>query len=167
MFIRLRNAVACVCLLFVAVPAVLAQGPDATPGAATELAILQAPREIALADILSGRARIGFTPVVGGQATVRATPDAVIWLRVRGNIAPGSTLRLERQAMDKVQLFLARSPATPVAEDGLAMPPSDRTHASDSFLLPVPADADTDGALYVRVEGRGYLYFHPLLLSST
>jgi len=163
MFIaRLRHAVACVCLLFA--PALCAQAP-----AAAELAVLRAPQDTALGDILSGRARIGFNPVVGERITVRAPDEGVIWLRVRHRDAAGGApafVRLERQAIDRVELFLPDEPGTAAARAGLAFPSTGRARAAESFLLAIPPDTDPATALYLRVEGRGYLYLHPELLTD-
>lgn len=164
MFIaRLRHAVACICLLFA--PALYAQ----EPAAATDLAVLRAPQDTALGDILSGRARIGFNPVVGGRVTLRAPDDGVLWLRVRNRNAAASApawVRLERQAIDRAQLFLPDDPGTATARAGLAFPPPERARAAGSFLLPIPPGTDPEAALYLRIEGRGVLYLHPELLTD-
>jgi GGDEF domain-containing protein len=162
---RFLQAAACACLMFASLAA--AQEP-AHAAAAPELAVLRAPPDTALADILSGRARLGFDPVVGDGITVHGADTDVVWLRVRGGGAAvhPDWVRLERQAIDRVELFVPGDPGTPAARSGLAYPPPARIRASDSFLLAVPASADPSGALYLRIEGRGFLYLHPQMLSD-
>jgi GGDEF domain-containing protein len=156
---RLRIAVACVCLAFVAL-----HSPSA---AAAELALVETPRDVALADIVSGRARIGFDPVVGNAVTWRARGDRVLWLRVRGDDADASArwVRLERQAIDHLQLFLPDALGHAAAETGLNLAPPGRAPVQQSFLLPIPEGAGAR-PLYLRIEGRGFLYLQPELLDE-
>jgi GGDEF domain-containing protein len=162
---RILQAAACALVLFAA-PAT-AQEPAGMQGAATELAVLRAPPETGLGDILSGHARIGFDPVVGELVTLRAADGEVIWVRVRNRTgATPSWVRLERQAIDRVELFRPGAPAAPASRAGLAFPPPARIRASESFLLEIPADADPSAALYLRIDGRGFLYLHPQLLTD-
>ncbi|MGH8029232.1 MAG: 7TM-DISM domain-containing protein [Arenimonas sp.] len=161
---RLRHAVACVCLLLS--PALCAQEDV---GAATERAVARAPATTVLADILSGQARIGFNPEVGEQVTVRAPEEGVIWLRVRSRAAASGApawVLLDRQAIDRVELFLPGDPGTAAARAGLAFPPTERIGDSENFLLAIPADTDPAAALYLRIDGRGFLYLHPQLLTD-
>jgi GGDEF domain-containing protein len=158
----IRSAVVLACLLVASALPAHAQAPASATG---ELAVLQAPREVALADILSGHARLGFTPIVRERTTVRAD-DRVIWLRVRAQSggAQAQWLRLERQAIDRVQLFLGSDPTKPVAETGLAAKRTSRAPATQSFLLAIPPDAR--GPYYLRIEGRGFLFLQPQLLTD-
>jgi GGDEF domain-containing protein len=157
---RLRAAAVLACLLLA--PCTGARAQDA----AIELATLQAPAEVGLPEIIDGRARLGFDPAVGDSVTLTAD-DRVIWLRVRSRGGPAAQfLRLERQAIDRAQLFTAARPGTPVAETGLALASADRSGTPQSFLLAVPPGADSAGALYVRLEGRGFLYLNPQLLTE-
>jgi GGDEF domain-containing protein len=161
---RIRTAAALACLLVASVAGMRASAQEPQP---VDLAVLQAPREVGLEDILSGRARVGFNPVIGERITLRAD-DRAIWLRVRapGGGAGAQQVRLERQAIDRVQLFVPADPRTPVAETGLSLPKDGRAPAAQSFLLPIPRGPDGAGPLYVRIEGRGFLYLHPQLLTD-
>jgi GGDEF domain-containing protein len=164
---RLLQAAVCACLMLASVAT--AQAPaDADAASPVELAVLRAPPDTALADILSGRARLGFDPVIGERVTVRAADTDVVWLRVRSRAAAAHPdwVRLERQAIDRVELFTHDAPARPAARSGLAYPPPARIRATDSFLLAIPAGADPSAALYLRIEGRGFLYLQPQLLSD-
>jgi GGDEF domain-containing protein len=162
----LRIAIVCVGLLFAGAP----RAQDAVAGAgAHAIAIAQAPQDTGLADILSGRAKVGFDPIDGDRITIIAPADDVLWLRVRADVpddGQARVLRLERQAIDHARLFVASAPAAAVAETGLDVATPRGQPEPDGLLLPLPAGAHGLVTVYVQLTGRGFLYLHPQVLTS-
>jgi diguanylate cyclase (GGDEF)-like protein len=156
-----------------AAPAGVAAAEVAADGAANaaapqmRLALAQAPADVPLEEILSGRARIGFTPLVARGAAARAEPGSVLWLRVRLDGLPGDdaqALVLPRQAIRQLRLYAPGPPARAIAEDGLSAQDASARWPG-RFVLPMPAGEATR-TLYLRVDGQGWLNLQPALLDG-
>jgi GGDEF domain-containing protein len=160
----LRIAIVCVGLLLAGSP----RAQEATPRAQA-IAIAEVPRGTGLADLLSGRAKMGFDPIDGDRVTVTAPTNATLWLRVRADVpddGKARVLRLERQAIDVARLYVASAPAIPVSETGLDHAAPRGQPMPDGLLLPLPAGAHGQVTVYVEIGGRGFLYLHPQVLTA-
>jgi diguanylate cyclase (GGDEF)-like protein len=135
----------------VALAAATADGPPAF-----ELAVMETPRGTPLADIVSGRAQPGFTPLLTPGTAFAARPDRAIWLRLRTTLPPGPSERwridIVRVPLDRVRVRLPDGRV--VAEDtfygtdGAAQPwPS-------NFELPLPSGLAGATTLYLELEGN-------------
>ena len=51
-----------------------------------DVAVLRAPEGTPLAEILSGRARVGFTPLLGLGAPLKLQADQATWVRLRAEL---------------------------------------------------------------------------------
>ena len=136
---------------------------------APSLAVLQAPSDVALADIVSGRARTGFTPVVAGGVHVVGRDGQSTWLRLRTEVpvgeGEGHFVGLPRQAIASMRLFGGEPPFAELASTGIA-----ETDAAvrwpDLMTLPLPVDARGPVTLYIEVRGHGHLSLRPRLLDA-
>lgn len=149
-------------LLLAAAPAV-AQSPPAPA-----LAVLQAPSDVPLDDIVSGRARLGFSPVVDEGVHVVGYAGQSTWLRLHVDLPvqdPPGHLGLPRQAIDSMRLFVARDGFTEADHAGIA-----ETDAAvrwpDLLTVSLPADLHGPATLYVEVRGHGHLNLRPRLLDD-
>lgn len=137
---------------------------------APSLAVLQASSDVALADIVSGRARTGFTPVVEDGVHVVGRAGQSTWLRVRADIPAGEGERyfigLPRQAIASMRLFEGEAPFAELGGTGIA-----ETDAAvrwpDLMTLPLPAETRGPVTLYLEVRGYGHLSLRPRLLDAT
>ena len=152
--------------LLLAFAAAAALAAPATPGAA--LATLQAPSDVALEEIVSGRARLGFTPVVADGVHVVGGSGESTWLRLRTDVPTSEGrfyLGLPRQAIHSMRLYLGAAPFEEVAHTGIAETDS-AVRWPDLMTLPLPADAHGPVTLYVEVRGNGHLNLRPRLLDA-
>ena len=152
--------------LLLAFAAAAALAAPATPGAA--LATLQAPSDVALEEIVSGRARLGFTPVVADGVHVVGGSGESTWLRLRTDVPTSEGrfyLGLPRQAIHSMRLYLGAAPFEEVAHTGIAETDS-AVRWPDLMTLPLPADARGPVTLYVEVRGNGHLNLRPRLLDA-
>ena len=148
--------------------AVLAAVPaeDAPP---MQWAYMDAPAGTTLDDILSGRTRSGFTPVLDDGVHVLARPGHSIWIRLRVQPSAAGTqpwVWLDRQAIDIVRLYQPGPPALAIAETGLAVAKDQsQMRWPDAFELHLPA---TNGAAtwYLELQGQGHLNLTPRLLTD-
>ena len=140
----------------------------AAAAGAPSLAVLRAPAGVSLDDIVSGRARLGFTPVVSDGVHVAGAASEATWLRLRIDV-PASDgpvyLGLPRQAIDSMRLFVGEPPFAEAAHTGIA-----ETDAAvrwpDLMTVPLPADARGRQTLYLEVRGHGHLNLRPRLLDA-
>jgi len=117
---------------------------------------------------VSGRARIGFSPVVGRGLNVIGSSGQSVWLRLRMDIPADGGVRflsLPRQTIDHLRLHQAGPPDLIVSETGIERA-STHSRWPDSFLLPIPADARGDTTLYLEIQGKGYLNLQPKLITQ-
>ena len=133
------------------------------PSPSFELAVMETPRGTPLADIISGRAQPGFTPLMSAGTRFDAKPDDAVWLRVRTTLPPGPSERwsidVVRVPIDRLRLRLPDG--TVVAQDtfykaaSAAGPPW-----PSSFVLRLPPGLSGEVTLYLEVEGntRGGLH---------
>lgn len=133
------------------------------------LAVLQAPSSVTLEDILSGRARRGFDPVVADGVHVVGRPGESTWLRLRTTLPEASGpeyISLPRQAIASMRLFVVESGFAEVAHTGIA-----ETDAAvrwpDAMTLPLPADTHGPVTLYLEVRGNGHLNLRPRVLDAS
>ncbi len=158
--------------LFGLAPAHAADGQpsDAQPSNdAPALALMETPTGTALADILSGRARPGFTPRLETAVVIRGQPGKTAWLRLRVNVpADGKRywLRLDRQSIASLRLYLPGPPSTLVAETGRGKISEFDPEWPDAFLLPLPGQLQGSGLVYLEVDGEGLLQLRPELISA-
>jgi GGDEF domain-containing protein len=157
--------------LLLAAPGALASpgGEEATDASApVRIAVVEAPDQVPLADILGNRVRLGFNPVLRDGYAYAAQPERTVWLRIRADIpADGRPrfLSLPRQAIDSARLYSSRDPGHLLAETGL-----EREHARarwpDALLLPMPGDPSGTSTVYVAVKARGNVNLQPRLLDE-
>ena len=162
----LRIAVACACLLLSGLVRAQADAPGLP---APDLAIVQTPPNTRLADIISGRARTAFEPVVGDSITLRAPGDRSVWLRLRGTLPDDGQqrwVRLERQQIDRARLYMHAAPNRFVAETGIGAAPSVKGQAPEAMLLAIPIQATGPQTMYVELRASGLLYLQPQLLRA-
>ena len=144
-----------------------ASAPGATPGAA-RMAIMQAPSAITLDEIISGRAKMGFSPVVSDGIHAIGRPGTTIWLRLRLSLPDDDVPRfvsLSRQAIDSLRLHVEGQASLPLARTGIAET-DEVVRWPDSFVLPLPASAQGDVTLYLEIEGQGHLNLRPRVIDQ-
>lgn len=140
----------------------------AAPSAGPVMAITQAPSEISLDQIVSGRAKIGFTPVVSDGIHAIGRPGTTIWLRIRTRLPADDEPRfvsLPRQAIDSLRLHVAGNPGNPVASTGIAET-DEAVRWPDSFVLALPASAPRSVTLYLEIQGQGHLNLRPRVIDQ-
>jgi GGDEF domain-containing protein len=133
-----------------------------------QLAVLEADNATPLEDIVSGRARQGFTPLVGNGLSLTGKPGRTIWLRLRTQLPADGGVRyvsLPRQAMGLVRLYTGGPPIAKVDETGIGRD-GDRTRWPDSFVLRLPNGASGATTLYLQLQGHGYLNLQPRIISD-
>jgi len=133
-----------------------------------QLAVAEAPTETFLDDIVSGRARVGFTPLVEDGLNVVGRSGQTVWLRLRMNLPADGGARfvsLPRQTIEHLRLHDAGPPDLITSETGIEQP-STRSRWPDAFVLPIPAGASGATTLYLEVQGKGYLNLQPQLLTE-
>jgi len=142
---------------------------SAEPGSdRLQLAVAEVPSETLLEDIVSGRARVGFTPVVEDGLNVVGRSGQTVWLRLRMELPADGEARfvsLPRQSIEHLRLHDAGPPDQVTSETGVAEP-SKRSRWPDAFVLPIPAGASGKSTFYLEVQGKGYLNLQPRLLSE-
>ena len=156
------------CLLVSLLLATAVSGPARANPGEFDLALADAQTGTSLEDIISGRARLGFSPLVSQGLFVIGRPGRTVWLRLRTDIPADSAaqfLVLPRQAIDHLRLHEAGPPDLVIAETGIAQPPR-RARWPDYFILPLPTGAHGPTTLYLEIEGDGYLDLQPRLLGE-
>ena len=137
------------------------------PGASA-LAVVQASSAISLDQITSGRAKIGFTPVVSDGIHAVGRPGTKVWLRLRVDLPADGVPRfvsLPRQAIDSLRLHVGNDAGVPAAETGIAE--SDQAvRWPDFFVLPLPASLQGDVTLYLEIQGQGHLNLRPRVIDQ-
>lgn len=160
---RLRGRICWLALLLCAPMASTLAADSPAPDAA--MAIMDTPPATPLADILSGRAQPGFTPEVKDAVALTAPEGRSLWLRLRVDVpADGQArwLRLDRQFIERLRLYLPDAPSQVAAETSFA----ERSSATDAdaFLLLLPAGVQGPSTLYVELQGHGHWLLHPKLI---
>ncbi len=142
-----------------------AAGPQDGPA----LAVLEAPAAYGLDDLVSGRARIGFNPVVEDGIHVIGRPGTTQWLRLRLDLPEDGVRRfisLPRQAIDTVRVHLPGPPDEVLAQAGIG-----ETDAAvrwpDNLVLPLPQVLHGPTTVYLEVRGQGHLNLRPRLLDES
>ena len=131
------------------------------------MAIVQAPSTISLDEIVSGRAKIGFTPVVSDGIHAIGRPGTTIWLRIRTQLPADDAMlfvSLPRQAIDSFRLHLGSSPGNPVAGTGIAET-DEAVRWPDVFVLALPATTPRNVTLYLEIRGQGHLNLRPRVIN--
>lgn len=134
-----------------------------------EVGSTEAPADVPLVDVLSGRQRSGFFPALDGSLLATPRPGTVTWLRLRAELPAGQTrwyLRLERAPIDRVAVLMPGELAREVAERPYFRLGSWDAEWPDGFVLPLPAGLSGTQAVYVRVEGRADAGLRPQLLDG-
>ena len=134
-----------------------------------EVGSTEAPADVPLADVLSGRQRPGFFPALDGSVLATPRPGTVTWLRLRAELPAGQGrwyLRLERAPIDRVAVLLPAEPAREVAERRYFRLGSWDAGWPDGFVLPLPEGLSGAQAIYVRVEGRADVDLRPQLIDG-
>ncbi|OGT57788.1 MAG: hypothetical protein A3E01_03430 [Gammaproteobacteria bacterium RIFCSPHIGHO2_12_FULL_63_22] len=132
------------------------------------MAIVQAPSTISLDQIVSGRAKIGFTPVVSDGIHAIGRPGTTIWLRIRTQLPTDDAPRfvsLPRQAIDSFRLHVDGNPGNPVASTGIAET-DEAVRWPDSFVLALPALTPRNTTLYLEIQGQGHLNLRPRVIDQ-
>ena len=134
-----------------------------------ELAYTVADDTLTLDDIISGRSRLGFNPLVGKGLSIVGEPGRTVWLRMRMDPARDAGVQavtLPRQRIDRARLYLGDANAAPVAQTGIALAPAGATSWPDSLPLPLPAPSSGVNTVYLAVQGLGHLDLQPRLRSA-
>jgi GGDEF domain-containing protein len=168
-----RSLLSALALSACLVPATQASAPAPAPLAAPAfdgpvVAIVQAPSEISLDQIVSGRAKIGFTPVVSDGIHAIGRPGTTIWLRIRTQLPADDEPRfvsLPRQAIDTLRLHVDGDPGNPVASTGIAQT-DEVVRWPDAFVLALPATAPRNPTLYLEIQGQGHLNLRPRVIDQ-
>lgn len=168
-----RSLLSALALSACLVPATQAAVPAPAPLAAPAfdgpvVAIVQAPSEISLDQIVSGRAKIGFTPVVSDGIHAIGRPGTTIWLRIRTQLPADDEPRfvsLPRQAIDSLRLHVDGDPGNPVASTGIAQT-DEVVRWPDAFVLALPATAPRNLTLYLEIQGQGHLNLRPRVIDQ-
>ena len=132
------------------------------------VAVLEAPSNLSLDDIVSGRARIGFNPVVEAGTHVIGHPGRTQWLRLRLDLPEDGSprfLSLPRQAIDTLRLHLAGPPDEVLAQAGIGETDT-AVRWPDTLVLPLPARLRGPVTVYLEVRGQGHLNLRPRLLDQ-
>lgn len=164
--------VALALLLLVAVALAPATRMDlARSSTPIQVASTAAPRDVPLADILSGRYQPGFFPSLDGAVQASPRADSVVWLRLQARLPDDASerqwfVRLERAPVDRVAVLLARAPGNEVAESRYFRLGNWDARWPDGFVLPLPADIAGETAIYVRVEGNVDADLRPQLIDG-
>ncbi|MCX7042626.1 MAG: diguanylate cyclase [Gammaproteobacteria bacterium] len=157
------------CLVPATLAAVSASAAQvASPAAGPVVAIVQAPSEISLDQIVSGRAKIGFTPVVSDGIHAIGRPGTTIWLRIRTQLPADDEPRfvsLPRQAINSLRLHVDGGPGNPVASTGIAQT-DEVVRWPDAFVLALPANAPRNLTLYLEIQGQGHLNLRPRVIDQ-
>ena len=131
-------------------------------------AIVAAPSEISLDQIVTGRAKIGFNPVVADGIHAIGRPGTTLWLRIRTQIPADGTPRfvsLPRQAIDSLRLYLGDNPDNPVASTGIAET-DEAARWPDYFVLALPPSASGNVTLYLEIQGQCHLNLRPRIIDQ-
>ena len=137
-----------------------------SPPGVVAIATVQAPSAITLDQIISGRAKIGFTPVVSDGIHAVGRPGTTVWLRLRVDLPGDGASRfvsLPRQAIDSLRLYVDSQASVPVAATGIAET-DEAVRWPDSFVLPLPASAQGEVTLYLEIQGQGHLNLRPRVI---
>lgn len=141
---------------------------QAVPANSSGLAMVQAPSEVSLEDIVSGRARIGFTPIVADGIHAIGRPGHTIWLRMRV-VVPADGVRriviLPRQAIDSIRLHVPASVDAEPIQTGIGET-DEAVRWPDNFALPVPIAATGEATFYLEIKGQGHLNLRPRLIDK-
>jgi diguanylate cyclase (GGDEF)-like protein len=132
-----------------------------------QLATVETDSSVALEDILSGRARVGFAPRLGTGLPAVGQPGRSLWLRLRSDLpesADGHVLSLPRQAIDGLRLY-ADGTRPQLLAGGVAAP-AGAARWPGALLLPIPARIHGPATLYLEVRGKGHLTLQPRLLPA-
>ena len=132
------------------------------------LAVLEAPTDTPLEDLVSGRARIGFNPVVEEGTHAIGRPGRSQWLRLHLNLPDDGAKRflsLPRQAIDSMHLHLAGPPDQVLGQTGIGETDG-AVRWPDTLVLPLPGDLHGPVTVYLEVRGQGHLNLRPRLLDE-
>lgn len=132
------------------------------------MAIVEAPSAVSLDQIVSGRAKIGFTPVVSDGIHATGRPGTTIWLRIRTQLPADDQPRfvsLPRQAIDSLRLHVEGDQGNPVASTGIAQT-DQAVRWPDSFVLALPTSAPRSVTLYLEINGQGHLNLRPRVIDQ-
>ncbi|KFN51091.1 GGDEF domain-containing protein [Arenimonas composti] len=136
-----------------------------------DLAILEAPLGTPLPEITSGRARLGFIPLLSPGARLDAHPDKAVWARLRTRLPPGPSERWQidivRVPLNVVRLRLPDGSL--VLERTFYEAPGEREPWSSQFELPLPPGLSGEIELYLELEGdvRGGLHVSVLPVAAS
>ena len=132
------------------------------------LAVLEADEKVRLPEILSGHARLGFSPLLRPGYSVFAQPGQIVWLRVRADVPDDGRplyLSLPRQAIERMRVYSANAPDQALAETGIERQPKE-IRWPDALILPMPSDPTGTSTVYLEVRGSGLLNLQPQLLDD-
>ncbi len=152
--------------------AILSPAPVAAVGSSLplELAVMETPVGTPLADILSGRAQPGFTPVLTPGFAFAARDGSAIWVRIRVELPPGDSSRwrlvIPRVPLDRLRL---RVPPTGqvVAENSFFRTGDDKSPWPANFELALPPGQSGKTELYLEIEGKVSGGLHLRVMDAT
>ena len=130
------------------------------------LALASADAGTALDDIVNGRARIGFNPVLARGQVVKADPAQAFWLRLRTELPDDGKVRvlvLPRQGLASLRLFDGGPPVRLLGQAGSGIAPDARW--PDRFALPIPGAGQQ--TLYLQAQGQGWLNLQPQVMEAS
>lgn len=140
-----------------------AQGVDQY-GTDVEIAVLTAPTGTPLEEIVTGRARVGFTPVIRRGTSVRGLPGQSTWLRLRPKLPEDGQkrfLRIDRQAFDALRLYRASPQVHLLAEVDGQHRLEGEPRWPDGYIFALPEGVTSGSTLYLEAQGLGYLNLQP------
>lgn len=135
---------------------------------APQLAIVVTDDSVPLEEIVSGRARVGFSPLVGRGLSLVGSPGKTIWLRLRVDLPQDNRARfvsLPRQLIDRLSIFSTSDTTQALGSSGLA-DEGGSGRWPDAFLLPLPVSDGPTATAYLRVQGRGALDLQPSIVTG-
>lgn len=161
----MRILAALMLLLAVMTPGSAARGQGVDHyGTDVELAVLTAPAGTPLEEIVTGRARVGFTPVIRRGVSVRSQPGQSTWLRLRPELPDDGQkrfLRIDRQPFDALRLYRASPRVQLLAEVDGQHRLDGEPRWPDGYVFALPEGVTTGSTLYLEAQGLGYLNLQP------
>lgn len=127
------------------------------PAPAFDAAYVQTPLQTSLADILSGQARVGFTPLLTPGMEFSTSSDQLLWVRIRTDLPPapagGWRLGVARVPLDRLQLRVY-PPGEVVAREGFFRVGRTSQPWPATFEFELPAGLQGKTTLYLQIQGE-------------
>lgn len=153
------------------------EDPSELPAAAQdniEMSLGESMPDVMLENILSGRAKVSLSPVVGQGFSVSSAANKKYWLRMKLSLPTDGGERMlsfERQNVRSVKLHLVEKSDKKVSVIPLQSsqaPHQQTTRGSwpTRIVFALPAAVKNEAVLYAELELAGYVHLSPLLLTG-